>query len=502
MSGRVHLRVAGRSLAVSAISVLLLALYSVPTAAAAVPIATAEFSGFATGSITYLSLLGGSTTTGASQETDSGLSTQVAFSGASVDSKGLDTPLRDEMRSLIQPGLSDKLAYARGHALDLSLGSGDGGGGILQGLDTGEKDALLGQEVTAAAPPSTNLRTDEVDLLDEADPLAYARLLRAQAQAQSNPGTCLQDSDLAFGLGYVADAELLDLDSGGNGAGDLLGGLTGADNADSGANETGPLLTLNAPNPERATAQSSSRNRIVPQGEGSSDFGLMSETRQTFDPVTLFRGTDQQVTIEVLGEWVLRAVATGLPGGASVHYGPEDESPDTPILSIIDDDGTKTELKFQDVFGDEGLTSEDLGLEDSGISLAVGEDLRAIGSDDARATLAPDGTLASAAVDVVRVKLGEGTGDDLLGTNAVDLRIGHMEAKAQVPAGGIACAAAAAPAPQVLSEEPQVLGEEPQVLGEQLPRTGGPDGILYMVGLPLVAAGALLFRRARALGWS
>ncbi len=50
--------------------------------------------------------------------------------------------------------------------------------------------------------------------------------------------------------------------------------------------------------------------------------GLQSETRQTIAPVTLFKGTPFQFTIEVLGEWALRAVADGAAGGSSIHYGP------------------------------------------------------------------------------------------------------------------------------------------------------------------------------------
>ena len=37
--------------------------------------------------------------------------------------------------------------------------------------------------------------------------------------------------------------------------------------------------------------------------------GLQSETRQTIAPVTFFKGAPFQFTVELLGEWVLRAFA-------------------------------------------------------------------------------------------------------------------------------------------------------------------------------------------------
>src|SRR5205823_4995266 len=62
--------------------------------------------------------------------------------------------------------------------------------------------------------------------------------------------------------------------------------------------------------------------------------------------------------------------------------------------------------------------------------IALGEDPRAIGGDAASSpTVLP--SQASAAVDVVRVKL--------LGGALADVRVGHMEAAVAVPAGGVQC---------------------------------------------------------------
>jgi LPXTG-motif cell wall-anchored protein len=73
------------------------------------------------------------------------------------------------------------------------------------------------------------------------------------------------------------------------------------------------------------------------------------------------------------------------------------------------------------------------------LKITLGEDPRAISKPNvspdpaSKPTEAANGTLASAAVDVARIEL-------LTGNPAtVDLRVGHMEASAQVPAGGIHC---------------------------------------------------------------
>lgn len=57
------------------------------------------------------------------------------------------------------------------------------------------------------------------------------------------------------------------------------------------------LLSTTALPPLREVSQSSSRTAIVPGADGR--LALMSETRQTIAPVTLFKGTAAQFTVEV-----------------------------------------------------------------------------------------------------------------------------------------------------------------------------------------------------------
>lgn len=136
--------------------------------------------------------------------------------------------------------------------------------------------------------------------------------------------------------------------------------------------------------------------------------------------------------LQFLGEWVLRAVATGVPGTARVHYGPGEVSPETPILRVISGGEVSNILTFQDLLGEEGVTVDASPL----VSVTLGEDPRAIGGDvDSEPQVAADGTSASGAVDVARITVltEPDTGQ------AAEIRVGHMEVSADVPAGGITC---------------------------------------------------------------
>lgn len=386
--------------ALGAAALLAVALIVSPAAAQA-PAATADFSGYATGAVTHADAL----QTGGTRIVNSDL----AFSGASVASKGLGARLTSEVGTVVQPALGDKRTYGRGSGFEASA---------FEPTPV-ENDLILTAKVEASAPPSAGPTTQETAL--PFDPFAYASLLRGRSEARWGGADCVLGADLSFGLGYAAGTQLVDGDFGAPGSSPQL---------------EQPLLTTDALAPERAFSQSLSRTRLVPQTAANGavlgpNLGLMNETRQTIAPTTLFKGTPQQFTIEVLGEWVLRVVATGLPGGAYVHYGPGAVSPETPILRTIDAAGNVTNiLTFQQFLSNAGFVFTFPGLAE----IAVGEDPRAIGGDgNSNPTLTPEGTVAAAAVDVVRVKT-------LFGDLQIeDLRIGHMEARAQVPAGGIAC---------------------------------------------------------------
>ncbi|MDP9021618.1 MAG: DUF11 domain-containing protein, partial [Actinomycetota bacterium] len=186
--------------------------------------------------------------------------------------------------------------------------------------------------------------------------------------------------------------------------------------------------------PERNVSWSLSRNYLAPQINAQGELvgnalALVAETRQTIAPITINLGDQGVLTLEFLGEWVLRAHAGGIAGASFVHYGPGEASPETPVLRVLRQTtgGTIEDVltvTTQQLLGQEGLVINQI----PGVEIAIGEDPRAIGGDaNTQPTVTP--TSVSAAVDVVRVTAAE------LG----DIRVGHMEVAATVPEGGLLC---------------------------------------------------------------
>jgi hypothetical protein len=404
-----------------------------PIASAQDPGEPVDLRGFATGQPAHVSALEAGGTRIADAE--------VTWSGAAVDADadGLKGAKLNEMNRVFQPDKAGKLSYARGSGLEVGLAT----------TPADPNQIVLAALAEADAAPSSEAK--EEIAVEGLDPVAYASLVRGTANANADdsgliPDVCVLGDDISRGTAFAADAQLLDL---------------GADTAS--PELDGPAVALDdAPNPgsDRAVSQSTSRTKLVPTGTAN-NFGLMSEVRQTIAPVTLFRAdpTDatRTLTIELLGEWVLRVVATGHSGGASVFYGPGEVNPQTPVLRIIDSDNAVSDiLSFQDLFGDEGFTALNIpGV----LDLTIGEDPRAIaapGQDPdpaSKPTVAANGTLASAAVDAVRIQLLSQPDPQ-----AADIRVGHMEVSAQVPTGGINC-----PIPVTKSADPDniKIDEEP-----------------------------------------
>jgi hypothetical protein len=367
-----------------------------PAARAAAPTALSAFSGTATGAVLHANALevGGTRL----------VNVDEAFSGATVNSRGLGTSVRSELKTLVQPRLAAKKSYARGSGLEVGLG-------VPAGVANQLKLAGLAEAAAAPTPKSVTKEIGPIKL----NPLAFASLLHGGASASWPAGnTCPLGRDISRGDGYAADLQLLN--TGGLGkVGNLLK----------------PVLALDAATPTRTVAHSTSRTVLVRQTDESGhvigdNFALMSEVRMTIAPVTLLRGTPSQLTIEFLGEWVMQVVAGGVKGGSFVHYGPGVVSPQTPVLRLLNGLGKVTNiLTTQQLLGKSGLV-----LPFGPIDIAIGEDPRAIGGSAASLPVtSADGTHSSAAVDVVRVHI----------SGIADLRVGHMEASSNVPAGGIVC---------------------------------------------------------------
>jgi hypothetical protein len=320
----------------------------------------------------------------------------AAFSGATFSSAPIPE-VKNEMARIVAPALAAGNAFGRGSGLEAGIA-------IDQ---SGQNQIIPGSVAEAKAPPSTSLVTKEVGPVNAA-PLATASLLRGQAQSKAN-AACTTGTDLSYGLGYAADIGLINPGS-------------------------GPTLSTTAATPDRSVSQSRSHTFLVPQDGAASPirkFGLAAETRQTIAPVTFFKGTAQQFTLEFAGEWVLRTIADGKSG--KVFYGPGTVSPETPLLRILDKDGNLMsgiqQITTQTLFGPNGLNINVPGL----ANLTIGGPPRMIGGA-ANSKPVETATLAAAAVDVVSVQL-----LDQAGLRLADVRIGHMENATAVPAGGIEC---------------------------------------------------------------
>lgn len=382
--------------------VALLAL-GAPGASAQVPLEQAAFSAYSNGAVIHADALRAADTRAVDAE--------VAFSGATVDSQGLATQRTNEYGALVQPAQTGKDSYGRGYGLDAALS---------EPAATDDPQVRLAGLSEAAAPPRTGPVVNEIGPVD-ADPLAYASTLRGEAFAApaTGPDACRNlGADISYGLGYAENAQLLDQEQ----AGQEQEGLEQ------------PVLATQADQPERNVSWSLSRNYLAPQINAQGQrvgnaLALVAENRQTIAPVSINLGGEEVLTLEFLGEWVLRAHAGGTEGSSFVHYGPGDVSPETPVLRLLRQSGGGAieevlTVTTQQLLGDEGLVINQI----PGIEIAIGEDPRAIGGG---ADTQPQvtATSVSAAVDVVRVSLGE------LG----DIRVGHMEVAATVPAGGLLC---------------------------------------------------------------
>src|SRR5581483_2024349 len=288
----------------------------------------------------------------------------AAFSSATFSSVPLPEPMTNEMARVVSPILAAGNAYGRGSGLEVGVAINR----------SAPNQIIPGSTAEAKAPPSTELKTTQVGPVD-VKPLLGATLLRGQAQSKAN-SACTTGTDLSYGLGYASDL-----------------GLVGDPN---------PTVSSTASDPERAVSQSRSHTFLVPQEGAPSPirkFGLASETRQTIAPITLFKGTPQEFTLEFAGEWVLRATADGNKG--TVFYGPGNVSPQTKVLSIFGPAvSSPLEVTTQALLGANGLNLTVPGVAE----IVIGEKPRAIGGA-AGSDPMQTATGASGAVDVVRIKL-------------------------------------------------------------------------------------------------
>jgi hypothetical protein len=349
-------------------------------------LASGGFAGYGTGTVFHTDAL----LSGRQRATD----LELAFSGSAYTSAPLGARL-NELERPVAPALQAGNGFGRGRTVEIGFNT--------EG-DEAHQIELEGRS-EAKAPPSQDVVTKELTDVD-LQPLVKADAFRSQAAARAATSGCVVGSDLAYGMGSATDAELV-----------------------AQGEQEAALLSTAAAEPPRGVSQSVSRTRLVPQaGPSSARFGLLSETRQSIAPITVFDGTENEFTVEVAGEWVLRAVADGKKG--SITFGPDmTEDPDRPLLRLLDKDGKPiSQVTLDEYIGEGGAV-----IESEVAQIIIGEDPRAVGGNaDSKPTAI--GTLATGAVDVVRV-VAVSEAD----SRAANLRVGHMEVGVAVPAEGVPC---------------------------------------------------------------
>ena len=337
---------------------------------APLPAAGNGYAAFATGTVLHAGVGG------------VGATLDVVSSTAGATQAPNTTAVNSELGRVALPALPAKGSYAQGLGLGVGLG-------LLSGAST----SLFGNAVATAPPNSSPVEEEAAPV--ELGSVAKATALRARAQALSSAMGCVLGSNLAYGQGNAADLAMV--------------GLTGLKGLGLGASASDPV------------SRSESKTMVVP-GSEPGRLGLMGETTQVLGPVTLLAGTAKATTIELKGQWVLRVSADGKTG--SVSYGPQGMSGDEAVVMVRNAAGTvvaQATASQMNLSGTVGLRLDVAGLGE----IVIGEQPRARGKAGAPAT---SGTSASAAVDLVRVRL--------LGQ---DVRIGHMEAAVAVPPAGVTC---------------------------------------------------------------
>jgi len=293
------------------------------------PLAPSAFAAYATGTVFH---------------TDPELSgTKVA---ATVDMATADAVYAGQPVSAFADELGRSIVSA------LPAGSGQAQGRAVK-VDPPDAvgDVDTGEPAQAKAPPTGRpvVRETTADLT----PLLKAHALRSEASARAVSTGCVIGSDLARGAANADDTDIVDTNPS--------------------PNSTKPLLSLGADEPPRAVSQSVSHTRLVPISGQPGRFGAVAEVRQTIAPITFgLPGMDDKFTIEVAGEWVMRAAADGTKG--SVTFGSQNRNDDDrPALRLIHGKQVVDEVGLRDA-GREGIFVDGQPVGD----IRIGGDKRAV----------------------------------------------------------------------------------------------------------------------------
>ena len=306
--------------------------------------------------------------------------------------------------SVALPAVTDELGRKAIPALEPGHSFGQGQGVKLP-ADLEELDLEIDPEPAIAnAPPSRApvKKSTQGDLQ-----FVKAETFEAEALARAIPTGCVIGDDLARGLGSA-------IQSGVDPDGDF-------------DDEDAPLLSVSVedPPPPRAVSQSMSRVALSRQPVSPGHFGGIAETRLTMAPITFGlpgeTKKDQIIfTLELAGEYVLRATADGREG--KLVFGPEGADDAYPVARLFRNGKEIGGAGFGEIVPIE-VGDEVVG------EIRIGDDPHAIGNAKGKPTT--DGTRVSAAADVAVVRF--------FAVGAAEQRVGHMEVDLTVPSGGVAC---------------------------------------------------------------
>ncbi|MCU1448527.1 MAG: hypothetical protein JWP02_697 [Acidimicrobiales bacterium] len=338
----------------------------------------------------------------------------TSLSSAAVDSTNLK-PLQNETQAVIVPAnltdtaktsTANRNSYGRGAAAEVGLGTDTS-------IKTSDQNqVILSKLLESVAPPSSSKTATDQLLEVPGDPLLYAKAAYEHTSANWNAGFCPLGQPLSYGDNSLAQAELLNIGSGTPALGQ--------------PNSQALVKTNTQVDPRQANF-TKSYTYLFPNGDGT--FGVGSLTHMTIAPITI----GNQITVEVLGTWTLRAESTGKAGGNTITFNPEGNGGDL-VLRLLDINGVElnggaAHLTVNDILGKAGVTIPANPL----LSGTIATQPHAIGGalDSKPVT---SGTEASAAVDVLNL-----TAISAPGFEGANVRLGHMEAKTIAPPGGLDC---------------------------------------------------------------
>lgn len=254
-----------------------------------------------------------------------------------------------------------------------------------------------------SAPPDNPTPTTKQLLSLPNNPLLDATVADASAQARAIPasGCPTVGQPIAQSSAYLADASLI------NGE---LGSATSS------------LVALH--NTQGATVSTASSVELQ-SVSGSANVAVVSTATTQLATVTLFSGTPEALTINVVAPPSLTATATGQPGGATVSY-------TEPILQVVQG----------------GKILGTLDAKDADMKLPLGLGSLSLGTLSG-VTQAANGTQAAGQAVLLNLTIG-GAGTPL--PTVVNLSLAPLSASATAPVGGVACPPTPGPSTNPLSE--------------------------------------------------